>query len=145
MKKFEKEIKVTRFVAFDDSEFETEEECISYEKSRFAALMQLLWERVVSYGNVPSSTPYGTRYDKYYAIVQRSRNDVFNLNQILSLAGSEDMASGTDENKLIVLCVRLECNAIVDACLVRTEELIKNLSRGQFGVVSMIKPDERKK
>ena len=147
MKKVEKEIKVTRYVAFDGTEFETEAECANYEGSAFGKLMTEL--PVIS---VHTSNKRLFEEDKFvekgftkcYALVPRTRHDIFTLNQVLSMGGSDDTAKSEDCYNLVVLQVSLCCNMVVAAKLQRPYEWVKEISNGQFEVISNIKDNVRK-
>lgn len=145
MKKIEKEIKVTRYVAFDGTEFETEHECANYEGSDFASLTKKIEKEIVNLEKRYDCAPNGHYYNRWYWIWQKNRTDVQVMNQILSMTGVEQevVATGTDENKLILLAVELDCNIVMDAALFKIDDIIKEKTHGKFTVVSTIKEEKR--
>lgn len=136
MYKIEKEIKVTRFVAFDGTEFETEAECQHYEGSAFGELM-------VQLSNSTLSHYIGTDGQHHYILVPRTRHDIYVLGQILQMAG-EDTACASCYGHLTQLDVTLGCNTVAAVHLTDIEEYIRERSNGQYTVVSTIKPEEKK-
>lgn len=147
MKKIEKEIKVTRYVAFDGTEFETEYECKCYECSGFGNLLQQI-EREILYTNNDGDNfgyaPDGKYYEKWYGIVQKTRTDVRVLNSILEMAGEKPTASGADEGKLLLLGVNLDCNTVREAHLFKIDDFITKISGNTFRAISIIKENEKK-
>ena len=136
MDKIEKEIKVTRYVAFDGTEFETEAECRHYEGSAFALLLQQL--KSCCFGGYFS--PEGHRC---YCLLPKTRHDVFVLSQILALADKKKSCADVYE-KLTLLTVHFECNTVAYAEVTNLEDYIADISNGQFCIVSTIKKTEMK-
>ncbi|MBP5723607.1 MAG: hypothetical protein J6X18_08565 [Bacteroidales bacterium] len=147
MKKIEKEIKVTRYVAFDGTEFETEHECMNYEGSEFATQLKYIENEILGTETICRSAINGHYYNRWYWIVMRNRTDVRVINTILNMPDEEPevVANGGDEGKLLLLAVSLSCNTVGDAALFRIDDIIKEKTNGAFTVVSTIKPEERKK
>lgn len=144
MKKIEKEITVTRYMAFDGTEFDTETGCQNFEGSAFGALMQQLESRIVKKSNELSMVGTGSPCTACYAIVPRTRHDIFVLNQILQMVDGEQRAESTDCDMPVLLCVHLRCNTVMAAYLIRPQEIVQNAGNGEFTVVSTIKETKKK-
>lgn len=136
MEKIEKEIKVTRYAAFDGTEFETEAECQNYEGSAFGLLVQQL-EKCTLKHFVTGPGQHG------YCLVPRTRHDVFVLGQILKMAGNEEPCADLCDH-LTLLNVSLECNTVASAEAANLEEYILKVSNGQYAVVSNIKDADKR-
>lgn len=131
MQKIEKEIKVTRYVAFDGTEFKTDAECRNYEGSAFGKLMQELEGCTIDHYRSDSG-------HQCYTLVPRTRHDIFVLGQILKMGGNDEPCAGMCDH-LTLLTVRLHCNTVTRAEVTNLEDYIKDISNGQFCVVSTIK------
>lgn len=143
MKKIEIEETVVKFEAFDGKVFNTEEECQLYEGSNFGVLLEQIKDCIIKRENrlgiVPSNY-YFEPYNTYYYLVPKTRRDINILNKILEIAGNnKEVASGSYCNELLILCVNQGCNTISTAHIVYVNEWIKDMTRGQFTVVSTIK------
>ena len=136
MQKIEKEIKVTRYVAFDGTEFETEQECLNNEGSAFGVLMQQLDKCMLGHY-------LSTDRKQCYCLFPKTRHDIFVLGQIMRLAGNEESCAGVYEH-LTLLSVRLKCNTVVSVEITDLEDYIRNISDGQFAVACTVKPEEKK-
>ena len=135
MQKIEKDIKVTRYVAFDGTEFETEAECRHYEGSAFGELLQQLKDCTLG----AYFSPEG---HKCYCLLPKTRHDIFVLGQILKMAGNEKPCAEVYDH-LTLLTVHIECNTVTFADVTNLEDYIADISNGQFAVVSTIKPAEK--
>lgn len=136
MQKIEKEIKVTLFVAFDGTEFETEAECQHYEGSAFGQLLQQLKEcRLGHY--------LGSDGSECYFLVPHTRHDIFVLGQILKMGGNDKPCAQLCDH-LTLLSVHLQCNTVVKAEVTNLEEYIMDMSNGQYIVVGTNKKPEVK-
>lgn len=135
MQKIEKEIKVTRYVAFDGTEFETEAKCQNYEGSAFGKLMQEL--EGCTLDHYLSDLGY-----QCFTLVPKTRHDIFVLGQILKMGGNEEPCADVYDH-LTLLTVQLHCNMVIQAVVTNLEDYIKDISNGQFCVVSTIKPEEK--
>lgn len=131
MRKIEKEIKVTRYVAFDGTEFETETACLNYEGSAFGLLIQQLENCIINTSVLPDGR-------KCYCLVPKTRHDIFVIGQILKMAGKYTPCPDVYEH-LSLLTVRLNCNTVEEADVSNLEDYIKEVSDGAFAVVSAIK------
>lgn len=149
MKKIEKEVKVTKFVSFDGIEFDTDFECRSYEGSKFGELLKEIENRIIKRENVlgifsgVTNEPFYQVYEpynQYYVIVPRTRHDIFVLNQILEISGNEkEQVTGNDSFNMIILAVNVSCNTIGASHIIRLSDIVKDLTNGQFEVISNIK------
>ena len=143
MKKIEIEETVTKFEAFDGKVFNTEAECQLYEGSNFGVLLEQIKDCIIkreNHSGMLSSDYYFEPYSAYYYLVPKTRHDINVLNKILEIAGNnKEVASGSDCNELLILCVNQGCNALSNAHIVHVDEWIKTMTRGQFTVVSTIK------
>ena len=145
MKKIEKEIKETRYVAFDGTEFETEYQCKCYESSRFGTLLKEIENHILFTSDDGCyCDPDGNTFNRWYSIMQKTRTDVRVLNEILEMAGSEQIATGNDEGELLLLGVNLYCNEVESAKLYKVDDFVRRISGGKYGAVSFIKDEERK-
>lgn len=136
MKKIEKEITVTRYVAYDGTEFETEQECLNYEGSAFGVLIQQLMDCMLSISQEGCITNYH--------LYPRKRHEIFVLEQILSMAGNHEPCGNVCDH-LALLRVKLQCNTVKAAMVMNIEDDIRDLSNGQFAVVSTEKAKASKK
>ncbi|MBP5724393.1 MAG: hypothetical protein J6X18_12585 [Bacteroidales bacterium] len=140
MKEIQKEIKVTRYVAFDGTEFENDYECRNYENSQFGSLLKQIENEILFANNDGYyCDPDGNTFNRYYGVVQKNRTDVRVLNNILEMAGEEPTANGGSEGKLLLLCVNLCCNDVCSAKLYNVDDFVRRISGGKFGAVSLIK------
>lgn len=128
MEKIEKEITVTRYVAFDGTEFITEAECLNYEGSTFGRLLHELGESMLY-------TTTKDRNCKILTVYPRSRHDIYVLSQIFKLADM-DNPCGELYGHLVLLQVRLQCNTVLSVEGCNLEDYIKEMSNGMFAVVS---------
>lgn len=136
MQKIEKDIKVTRYVAFDGTEFETEAECQNYESSAFGVLLRQLEKcRLGHY--------LGSDGSQCFFLVPHTRHDIFVLGQILKMGGNDKPCAELCDH-LTLLTVHLQCNTVVNADVTNIEEYVKDMSDGQYIVVSTIKKTEVK-
>lgn len=135
MKKIEKELTVTRYVAFDGTEFETEQECQNYEGSAFGLLMQQLDAAIVFED--------GSHGFKSYFLVPHTRHDIFILGQILQMTG-KNTACGDAVDHPITLSVWIECNVVTDAYITKIDEAVEKISGGAYTVVSNMPIKEKK-
>lgn len=136
MEKIEKEIKVTRYVAFDGSEFETEAECRHYEGSAFGELVQQLK------GCMLAQIEASNR-ERIIVLVPKTRHDIFVLGQILKMAGSDEPCADV-YGHLTQLTVTLDCNTVAEAHVTNIEDYIHRMSNGHYAVVSTIKDAEKR-
>ncbi len=137
MKKIEKEITVTRFEAFDGTEFETEQECLNYEGSAFGKKIQELEGCTLGHYIADDGR-------KCWFLVPHTRHDIFVLGQILKMAGNDDSCADI-YGHLTLLSVSLDCNTVATATVENLEDFIRELSNGQYEVVSSVKPSEKTK
>lgn len=137
MKKIEKEIKVTRYVAFDGTEFETEAECQHYEGSAFGQLIEQLNNCILSHQHTPDG-------NHTYFLVPKTRHDIFVLQQILKMAGI-DNPCGEVHDRLTIMSVRLQCNTVESADVADFEAYVNTVTNGQYAVVSTIKEERKAK
>lgn len=136
MRKIDKKTTVTRYVAFDGTEFETEAECKHYEGSAFGQLMQQLKDCILSH-----YIGYDGRH--HYTLVPHTRHDIYLIGQILQMAG-EDTQCAECCDHLTQLDITLTCNTVAEVHITNLEEYIKDRSNGQYTVVSTIKKYEVK-
>lgn len=134
MEKIEKEIKVTRYVAFDGTEFETEQECRNYEGSAFASLMQQLENCTLGH-----SVSQGGEHS--YWLLPNTRHDVFVIDQVERMAGGQG-SNGDAYGHLTLMTVRLACNTVEEVTVLNVEDYVSGITGGRFAVVSTEK--ERK-
>lgn len=141
MKIIEKKTTVTKYVAFDGTEFDCPNECKNYEGSQFGILMASLENATIKKMNKLGSDTMDYWYNAYYVIVPRTRHDIFVLDQILNIAGvtETEHITGNDCYQVIILAVSLCCNVLGNAHVIRPNELIKDWTNGQFEVISNIK------
>lgn len=148
MKTITKEVKKNFYVAFDNTEFISEEQCAMYESSALMTFIDKLQGAIIYQDNQKDMFGFGNDNTKCYAMVLRTRNDIFNVNQILNLGYSktDDLAHASDSFKLTILCVEVGFNnTVVNSYLIRPEKIIDNITNGSFQVVSMIKDEEKNK
>ena len=146
MEKIEKEIKVTRWVAEDGTEFETEHECAMYECSELGELMCKLKPCIVGMfdgGMIPFATY--SAYDKVYSLMPKTRNDYYLINRILELGGSVGKISGGNDYKLFFLGLTTSNNIICAADIVDMDEWVRDVTNNKFTVVTLIKNTEERK
>jgi hypothetical protein len=149
MKKIEKEMKVTKFVSFDGIEFDTDYECHNYESSKFGELLKeiegCIVKRVNSLGIFANTSdePFYQLcepYSQYYVMVPRTRHDVSVLNRILDIAGNtKETVTGDDCFNMIILAANICCNTLGTSHIIRLADIVKDLTNGQFEVISNIK------
>lgn len=147
------DVKVTKFVSFDGIEFDTDYECRRYEGSKFGELLKeiegSIIKRVNTLGIFSSATNESfyqlcEPYNQYYVIVPRTRHDVFVLNQILEISGNEkEQVTGNDCFSMIILAVNVFCNTLGISHIIRLSDIVKDLTNGQFEVISFIKDAEK--
>lgn len=143
MGKKEKDVKVTVYVAFDGTEFNTETECLEYEGSAVGVLLERIknsiLKKVDDLGFLPKDSGY-TGFNQYYMIMPKTRTDVFVLNQILSMVpDNEETVVADDCYNLIGLALDLRCNVVVNAHVIKFNEIVKALTNKRFNVISFIK------
>lgn len=136
MKKIEKKITVTRYVAYDGTEFETEQECLNYEGSAFGVLIQQLMDCMLSISENAGFVNYH--------LFPHKRHEIFVIEQILGMAGNHEPCGNLCDH-LTLLRVKLRCNTVVSAMAMNIEDDIRDLSNGQFAVVSTEKAKASKK
>lgn len=134
MKKIEKEITVTRFVAYDGTEFETEQECLNYEGSAFGVLIQQLMDCILSISEDGGFINYH--------LFPHKRHEIFVLEQILSMVGNNEPCGNLCDH-LTLLRVKLQCNTVTRAMVMNIEDDIRELSNGEFTVVSNVKTKKK--
>lgn len=149
MKKIEKEVKVTKFVSFDGIEFDTDFECRNYEGSKFGELLKEIENSIIKRVNTlgifscVTNEPFYNfcePYNQYYVIVPRTRHDIFVLNQILEISGNEkEQVTGNDSFNMIILAAYVSCNTLDFSHIIRLSDIVKDLTNGQFEVISNIK------
>lgn len=141
MEKKEKEVttKSTVYIAFDGTEFQTEYECANYEKSELGVLLTEL--NCYGYCTEDSRDPLLDSFGcKYYVLMPRTRHDVFVLNRILELCGSDDRFLSDNLYKPIILQIYSYPFGLgKKAQIVLLDEWMKHLSGGKFSVVSLVK------
>ena len=137
MKKIEKEITVTVYVAMDGTEFNTEAECQHYEGSAFGQLMQELKSCILSHY-------IGDDGRHHYTLVPHTRHDIYVIGQILQMAG-EDTQCAECCDHLTQLDVALNCNVVEGAHVTNLEDYILERSDGQYAVLSTIKKEKKAK
>lgn len=131
MYKIEKEIKVTRYVAIDGTEFDTEAECQHYEGSAFGQLMQEIKGCILSHY-------IGNDGRHHYTLVPHTRHDIYVLSQILMMVNDQSHCSECCDH-LTQLDVTLNCNIVEEAHVTNLEDYILERSKGQYAVVSPVK------
>lgn len=136
MQKIEKDIKVTRYVAIDGTEFETEAECLHYEGSAFGQLIEQLKDCIRHH----CSRECGWQY---YHLVPKTRHDIFVIGQILKMAGNDEPCAEIYDH-LSLLAVKLQCNVVVAAEVANLEDYIAEVTNGEYALVSTIKTGEVK-
>lgn len=134
MEIIKKEITVTRFVAFDGTEFKIEAECKHYEGSAFGQLIQQLMDCIINTSVLPDGR-------KCYCLVPKTRHDIFVIGQILKMAGNNEPCADIYDH-LSLLTVKLNCNTVEEADVSNLENYIRDISNGQYLVVSNIKKAE---
>ena len=137
METIKKEITVTRYVAFDGTEFETEAECLHFEGSSFGELMKQLETCTLSHCVLPDGS-------HNYFLVPKTRHDIYVLSQVLKMGGIDNPCSELYEH-LTLLNVRMSCNTVVKVDAANFEDYVKEVSNGQFCVVSTIKDKKQVK
>lgn len=128
MQKIEKEITVTRYVAMDGTEFNTEAECLHYEGSAFGQLVEQLKDCTLSHQHTPDG-------NHTYFLVPKTRHDIFVLQQIMKMAGI-DNPCGEVYDRLTILNVRLQCNTVESADVANFEDYVKHVTDGQYSLMS---------
>ena len=138
-KEFKKEV----YIAFDGTEFFEELQCRMYEGSSFGVVLERLNDRILKSGIQKELFGFGSDETKCYSIVPKTRNDIYNLNQILNMGCNKpnDLAASSDIDNLIILNVTLKDNIVREAYILRAEKKCLEISRGRFTVVSTIKED----
>lgn len=142
MKEIPVKTTLIKYEAFDGTRFDTKDECAAYEGSQFGLLMQQLEKSIVKkMTNIGITEHNYEPFNAYYAIVPRTRHDIFVLGQILELAGVTDkeQITGGDCDQPIILCVNLYCNVVVNLHVIRIGDLVRDWTNSQFDVISNIK------
>jgi hypothetical protein len=122
-------------VAYDGIEFETEAECQHYKGSAFGVFIQQLMECTLTI----SADGGFINYHLY----PKKRHDIFVLEQILKIVNNHEPCGNMCDH-LTLLWVKLRCNTVVSAMVMNIEDDIRDLSNGQFAVVSTIKSAMKK-
>ena len=136
MEKVEREIKVTRYVAYDGTEFETEQQCKNYEGFAFGVLIQQLEKCTLKHFRSPEG-------DHCYFLFPVTRNEVYLIELISKLAGN-DTPLGCICERPTLMTVRLNCNIVEEVTVTNLENRILEISNGRFTVVSTIKEEVKK-
>lgn len=139
MEKTEKEFKKTVYVAFDGTEFENERECVQYEKSEVSALLSGL--PCVGYGT--DDFVLNTDH-KHYLFIPRTRHDIFTVNRVLEICGSEDRITSGEMYMPMMLNVLVIDRFGMAASLTHLDKWMRGLSGGKFAIVSLVKESEEK-
>lgn len=138
------EIKKNIYIAFDGTEFDEEEQCRLYEGSSFGVILERMKNSILSVTRFEDFIPCAKLGYKCYAIMPKTRSDINGINQILSMSQTpnDDSALSVDSYKLIILSIKIVDNKIFDAFILRPEKIVKELSRGIFSVLCMIKDEK---
>lgn len=142
MEKVEREVKVTKYIAFDGTEFDNELQCSNYEFSEVGKLLSEL----NCFGYVTDDDDVLISFGaKYYILMPRTRHDIFVLGRILEICGMENNVTADLLYKPIMLKVNMNNIGIGRrAEITQLDKWMTSISGGKFTVVSLIKDEKVK-